>query len=63
MIILLQSRIIGLTLLCHTFRLEEDTAWHPVWKEEFEKAPILRKAITFGYGPFRPWMSIAHWYV
>ncbi|KAG6770179.1 hypothetical protein POTOM_025851 [Populus tomentosa] len=44
-----------------TNMLEEDTAWHPVWKAEFESSPILRKAIIFGYGPFRPWMSIAHW--
>ncbi|KAL3586443.1 hypothetical protein D5086_013310 [Populus alba] len=44
-----------------TNMLEEDTAWHPVWKAEFDSSPILRKAIIFGYGPFRPWMSIAHW--
>ncbi|KAE8676096.1 Omega-6 fatty acid desaturase [Hibiscus syriacus] len=41
--------------------LQEDTAWHPVWKEEFEGSPFLRKAIMFSFGPFRPWMSIAHW--
>ncbi|CAK9180376.1 unnamed protein product [Ilex paraguariensis] len=44
-----------------TNMLNEDTAWHPVWKEEFESSPVLRKAIIYGYGPFRPWMSIAHW--
>ncbi|KAJ0090890.1 hypothetical protein Patl1_14790 [Pistacia atlantica] len=44
-----------------TNMLAEDTAWHPVWKEEFDSSPLLRKAIIFGYGPFRPWMSIAHW--
>ncbi|KAG7035676.1 hypothetical protein SDJN02_02474 [Cucurbita argyrosperma subsp. argyrosperma] len=44
-----------------TNMLKEDTAWHPVWKEEFDSAPLLRKAIVYGYGPFRPWMSIAHW--
>lgn len=42
-------------------RLTEDTAWHPVWREEFDSAPALRKAIIYGYGPFRPLMSIAHW--
>ena len=45
------------------FRLVEDTAWQPVWEEEFNSSPFLRKAIVFGYGPFRPWMSIAHWYL
>ncbi|KAG7023448.1 hypothetical protein SDJN02_14473, partial [Cucurbita argyrosperma subsp. argyrosperma] len=44
-----------------TNMLKEDTAWHPVWKEEFDSDPLLRKAIVYGYGPFRPWMSIAHW--
>lgn len=46
----------------HICRLDEDTAWHPVWKQEFDSSPMLRKAIIYGYGPFRPWMSIAHWY-
>ncbi|WRX32336.1 Fatty acid desaturase domain - like 7 [Theobroma cacao] len=46
-----------------TNMLSEDTAWHPVWEEEFETSPFLRKAIIFGYGPFRPWMSIAHWLI
>ncbi|CAI8605223.1 unnamed protein product [Vicia faba] len=40
--------------------LKEDTAWQPVWKDEFESNPLLRKAIINGYGPFRCWMSIAH---
>ncbi|KAL2481156.1 Omega-6 fatty acid desaturase [Abeliophyllum distichum] len=44
-----------------TNMLQEDTAWHPVLLEEFESSPILRKAIIYGYGPFRTWMSIAHW--
>jgi hypothetical protein len=44
-------------------RLTQDTAWHPVWKKEFDSSPALRKAIIFGYGPLRPWMSIAHWCV
>ncbi|KAJ6958232.1 hypothetical protein NC653_040011 [Populus alba x Populus x berolinensis] len=41
--------------------LVEDTAWHPVWEEEFDSSPVLRKAIISGDGPFGPWMSIAHW--
>jgi hypothetical protein len=49
--------------LSYVYRLCEDTAWHPVWKEEFDKAPVLRKAIIYGYGPFRTWMSIGHWCV
>jgi len=46
-----------------TNMLCEDTAWHPVWKEEFDTSPVLRKAIIFGYGPFRTWMSIGHWLI
>ncbi|WCJ29908.1 Omega-6 fatty acid desaturase chloroplastic [Euphorbia peplus] len=46
-----------------TNMLVEDTAWQPVDKEEFDSSPIMRKALIFGYGPFRPWMSIAHWLV
>ncbi|CAI8618045.1 unnamed protein product [Vicia faba] len=46
-----------------TDMLKEDTAWQPVWKDEFESNPLLRKAIINGYGPFRCWMSIAHWLV
>ncbi|XP_038695420.1 omega-6 fatty acid desaturase, chloroplastic-like [Tripterygium wilfordii] len=38
-----------------------DTAWHPVLKEDYDSYPVLRKAITYGYGPLRPWMSIAYW--
>ncbi|KAG6740882.1 hypothetical protein POTOM_056351 [Populus tomentosa] len=41
--------------------LVEDTAWHPVWEEEFDSSPVLRKAILSGDGPFGPWISIAHW--
>ncbi|XXG58867.1 hypothetical protein AAC387_Pa04g1062 [Persea americana] len=44
-----------------TNMLEGDTAWHPVWREEVDSSPALRKAIILGYGPLRPWMSIAHW--
>ncbi|XVF35550.1 hypothetical protein REPUB_Repub18cG0155400 [Reevesia pubescens] len=46
-----------------TNMLPEDTAWHPIWEEEFENSPFLRKAVIFGYGPFRPWMSLAHWLI
>ncbi|CAI0394491.1 unnamed protein product [Linum tenue] len=46
-----------------TNMLVEDTAWLPVDKEEFDSSPLLRKAIIYGYGPFRPWMSIAHWWL
>ncbi|CAI0427498.1 unnamed protein product, partial [Linum tenue] len=42
--------------------LVEDTAWQPVDKKEFDSSPFLRKAIVYGYGPFRPWLSIAHWW-
>ncbi|XP_010525809.1 PREDICTED: omega-6 fatty acid desaturase, chloroplastic-like isoform X2 [Tarenaya hassleriana] len=46
-----------------TNMLTGDTAWHPIRQEEFDSKPIFRKAIIYGYGPFRPWMSIAHWLV
>ncbi|KAE8126088.1 hypothetical protein FH972_020834 [Carpinus fangiana] len=46
-----------------TNMLCEDTAWHPVWKEEFDTSPVLRKASILGYGPFRAWMSIGHWLI
>ncbi|KAK9706296.1 hypothetical protein RND81_07G115200 [Saponaria officinalis] len=46
-----------------TNMLHEDTAWQPIWKEQVESSPILRKALIVGYGPLRPWMSIAHWLV
>nr|QBQ82065.1 omega-6 fatty acid desaturase [Paeonia ludlowii] len=44
-----------------TNMLSEDTAWLPVCREEFDSSPVLRKALIYAYGPFRPWMSIAHW--
>ncbi|KAL9249557.1 Omega-6 fatty acid desaturase, chloroplastic-like protein [Drosera capensis] len=44
-----------------TNMLYGDTAWHPVMKEDMESSDILRKALTYGYGPVRTWMSIAHW--
>ena len=45
------------------YRLVHDTAWQPVPPEEFDSSPVLRKAIILGYGPIRPWLSIAHWYI
>ncbi|GAB2300214.1 Omega-6 fatty acid desaturase, chloroplastic [Dionaea muscipula] len=44
-----------------TNMLNEDTAWHPVMKEDVESNTILQKALTYGYGPVRTWMSITHW--
>lgn len=44
-----------------TNMLHEDTAWQPIWKEDIEASPTLRKALIFGYGPLRTFMSIAHW--
>ncbi|KAG8372580.1 hypothetical protein BUALT_Bualt12G0080800 [Buddleja alternifolia] len=43
--------------------LAEDTAWHPVRRERFDSSPFFRKAIIYGYGPFRPLMSISHWLI
>lgn len=52
-----------LTLFFRMLRLAEDTAWHPVWSKEMDGNPILSKGYMLGYGPFRPWLSIAHWYL
>ncbi|MBA0728522.1 hypothetical protein Golax_001415, partial [Gossypium laxum] len=57
------SYALGIFMISNAPWLSEDTAWHPVWEKEFETSPFLRKAIMFGYGPFRPWMSIAHWLI
>ncbi|KAK1323106.1 hypothetical protein QJS10_CPA02g01281 [Acorus calamus] len=46
-----------------TNMLLEDTAWQPIMKKEFDSKPVFRKGIILGYGPFRTWMSIAHWLV
>jgi hypothetical protein len=62
--LLLINKMTEVLILNNTFlklRLSEDTAWHPVREEKYESKTALRKAIVFGYGPFRPWMSIAHW--
>ncbi|KAL0296223.1 UNVERIFIED_CONTAM: Omega-6 fatty acid desaturase, chloroplastic [Sesamum radiatum] len=56
--------IVGtLAFLPLIYPLVEDTAWQPIDPEEFDSSPVLRKAIIYGYGPFRPWMSIAHWLI
>lgn len=44
-----------------TNMLVEDNTWQPILREDFEASPLFHKTIIFGYGPFRPWMSIAHW--
>ncbi|THG18361.1 hypothetical protein TEA_027255 [Camellia sinensis var. sinensis] len=54
------SYALGLFMISKAPWLSEDTAWHPVWREEFDSSPVLRNAIIYGYGPLRPWMSIAH---
>ncbi|KAG6504782.1 hypothetical protein ZIOFF_037129 [Zingiber officinale] len=43
--------------------LSEDTAWNPVMRDEFESSPLMRKAIIYGYGPLKTWMSITHWLI
>ncbi|KAJ7552407.1 hypothetical protein O6H91_06G054400 [Diphasiastrum complanatum] len=45
-----------------TNMLGEDTAWHPVVRDEWNKFPkFLKKALEWGIGPLRPWASIGHW--
>ena len=45
-------------------RLEEDTAWHPVMKEEYETFPNwLKVFLRAAMGPLRTWASIGHWLV
>ncbi|XP_057969783.1 omega-6 fatty acid desaturase, chloroplastic-like [Malania oleifera] len=44
-----------------TNMLFEDTGWHPIPKEYLESSPLVRKAMIYGYGLLRPWMTIAHW--
>ncbi|KAH9620954.1 hypothetical protein KSS87_004413 [Heliosperma pusillum] len=46
-----------------TNMLKADTAWQPIQKEHVDSSPAMRKALILGYGPLRPWMSIAHWVV
>ncbi|XP_074281281.1 omega-6 fatty acid desaturase, chloroplastic [Silene latifolia] len=46
-----------------TNMLKADTAWQPILKEHVDSSPAMRKALILGYGPLRPWMSIAHWLV
>ncbi|KAL8138563.1 hypothetical protein V2J09_004564 [Rumex salicifolius] len=46
-----------------TNMLFQDTAWHPIMKESVESSPSMRKALIYGYGPIRTWMSISHWLI
>ncbi|KAH7432887.1 hypothetical protein KP509_07G044600 [Ceratopteris richardii] len=45
-----------------TNMLVEDTAWHPVVKEEYDEfPPYLQLALKLAMGPLRCWASIGHW--
>lgn len=45
-----------------TNMLVEDTAWHPVVKEEYDEFPNwLQLSLRLAMGPLRPWASIGHW--
>lgn len=45
-----------------TNMLAEDTAWHPVMKEQWGSfSPLMKSFMEFGMGPLRPWASIGHW--
>ncbi|XP_024390435.1 omega-6 fatty acid desaturase, chloroplastic [Physcomitrium patens] len=45
-----------------TNMLVEDTAWHPVMKEQFQNfSPATKTLMELGMGPLRPWASIGHW--
>lgn len=47
-----------------TNMLVEDTAWHPIVREEYETFPEpLRMGLRLALGPLRPWASIGHWLV
>lgn len=45
-----------------TNMLVEDTAWHPVVREEYDSFPRwLQVILRVAMGPMRPWGSIGHW--
>lgn len=46
-------------------RLVEDTAWHPMMKEQLENMPGPAKAFYkfFLGSPFKLWASIGHWWI
>jgi omega-6 fatty acid desaturase (delta-12 desaturase) len=45
-----------------TNMLGEDTAWHPLLRENYDCLPLsLRPLFDAGFGPLRPWLSIGHW--
>jgi fatty acid desaturase len=47
-----------------TNMLEEDTAWHPVVREEWNNSPkSMQVLLEYSMGPLRPWASIGHWLV
>ncbi|GAQ88456.1 omega-6 fatty acid desaturase [Klebsormidium nitens] len=44
-----------------TNMLVEDTAWHPIVREDWEKFPgIAQLGMRLAMGPLRPWASIGH---
>lgn len=47
-----------------TNMLVEDTAWHPVVREEYDGFPSwMQLGLRLGLGPLRCWASIGHWLV
>ncbi|CAM6093094.1 unnamed protein product [Calypogeia fissa] len=47
-----------------TNMLVEDTAWHPIVREEWDAFPgWVRSFMEYALGPLRPWASIGHWYI
>lgn len=49
----------------HTNKLVEDTAWHPVMREEIAKwSPGARAVYEFFLGtPLKLWASVGHWWI
>ena len=47
----------------HTNKLEEDTAWHPVRREEMAKWGPVQATLykTFLGSPLKLWASVGHW--
>lgn len=46
-----------------TNMLGEDTAWHPILREEYDGRPQFAKPLyEVFFGPLRPWLSIGHWF-
>lgn len=59
------STCTGFPLLAPCCRLVEDTAWHPIPKEQMEKwGPVQRSILrTFLGSPLKLWASVGHWAV